>query len=303
MCSCKKYNPPKPEALLSRLANVQAVGHDRWRATCPAHGSGRNKALSIAVKGDRLLLHCFAGCAPDAVLEALGLTWRDLYAREARPWVALPVGQTRLEAPGYYRPATPERVQPEAHSRWERWWASATPGHPLLARYLRARGLSIEPPVTLRLALWGEQPVMLARVLDARGELCGVHLTELLPDGSGRASKRLAKGSHPLGGSIRLYPFEASKPLALAEGIETALAVREATGWPVWASVSATGLERAQLPPEVLEVLIAADHDKAGLEAARKLARRLLSEGRKVRLATPPKPGEDWLDAVAGGMA
>lgn len=295
MCSCKKYNPPEPEALLSRLANVQAVGHDRWRATCPAHGSGKNKALSIAVKGDRLLLHCFAGCPADAVLAAVGLTWRDLYSRENKPWLA----------PGYYRPVAPERptTPTEARERWERWWASATPGHPLLARYLRARGLSITPPPTLRLALWGEQPVMLARVLDARGELCGMHLTKLLPDGSGRLEKRLAKGSHPLGGSIRLYPFEASKPLALAEGIETALAVREATGWPVWASVSATGLERAQLPPEVLEVLIAADHDKAGLEAARKLARRLLSEGRKVRLATPPKPGEDWLDAVAGGMA
>lgn len=298
----RKYSTPEPEALLSRLAHVRNAGPGRWLALCPAHPD-RDPSLSIRLAGDKLLIHCFAGCAPEAVLEALGLTWRDLYAREARPWVALPVGQTRLEAPGYYRPATPERVQPEAHSRWERWWSAAKPGHPLLRAYLRARGLSVDPPPSLRLALWGDTPFVLARVLDLRGQVVGLHMTELLPDGSGRVSKRLAKGSHPLGGAIRLYPFavdEASKPLALAEGIETALAVREATGWPVWASVSATGLERAQLPPEVLEVVICADHDKAGLEAANALARRLLSEGRRVRLATPPQAGADWLDMLGG---
>ncbi|WP_051195825.1 toprim domain-containing protein [Meiothermus rufus] len=282
------------DLLLSHLANVQAVGHDRWTATCPAHGTGRNQALSIRVLDGKILLHCFAGCAPDAVLEAVGLSWCDLHQGHARPW----------DYPGYYRPATPERHSTplEARERWQRWWASATPGHPLLARYLRARGLSITPPPTLRLTLWGEQPVMLARVEGPQG-LVGMHLTVLKPDGSGRVGKRLAAGSKPLGCAARLYPLEPGHPLALAEGIETALAVRQATGWPVWACVSAIGLERVQLPPEVGEVLIAADHDPAGLEAAHKLARRLLSEGRRVRLATPPKPGEDWLDAVAGGAA
>lgn len=277
-----------PEALLSRLAGVHPAGRDRWRATCPAHGTGRNQALSIAVRDGKVLVHCFAGCAPDAVLAALGLEWRDLYQGHARPW----------EAPGYYRLAVPARPDADQVARWEHWWASATPGHPLLRHYLNARGLSIEPPPTLRLARWGDQPVMLARVEDAQGELCGVHLTFLKPDGSGRLEKRLAAGSKPMGGAIRLYPIEADKPLALCEGVETALAVREATGWPVWACVSAGGLAAVVLPAGVREVVIAADHDKAGLEAARKLARRLLAEGRKVRLATPPVPGADWLDVL-----
>ncbi|GIW29046.1 MAG: hypothetical protein KatS3mg070_2409 [Meiothermus sp.] len=285
------HSTPEPQALLERLANVQAVGRDRWTATCPAHGSGKNKALSVALKGDRLLLHCFAGCPANAVLEALGLTWRDLYAKDSKPW----------EAPGYYRPVAPERptTPAEARERWVRWWDKATPHHPLLRTYLRARGLSITPPPTLRLATWGEKRFMLARVEGPRG-LVGMHMTLLKPDGSGRLEKRLAKGSHPLGGAIRLYPLEASKPLALAEGIETALAVHQSTGWPVWACVSAIGLEQVQLPPEALEVVICADHDKAGLEAARKLARRLLSEGRRVRLATPPREGTDWLDVLGG---
>lgn len=290
------HSTPEPEVLLSRLTNVHPAGRDKWRATCPAHGSGKNQALSVALKGDRLLLHCFAGCSPDSVLTAVGLSWRDLYTGESRPWLA----------PGYYRPAkpTPERAQLplEARERWVRWWRSATPGHPLLKTYLRARGLSINPPPSLRLALWGEQPVMLARVEGPRG-LAGMHLTLLKPDGSGRVEKKLAAGSKPLGGAIRLYALEPGQPLALCEGAETALAVHQCTGWPCWACVSAIGLERVQLPAEAREVVICADHDKAGLEAARKLARRLLSEGRRVRLATPPVQGQDWLDVVAEEVA
>jgi phage/plasmid primase-like uncharacterized protein len=128
--------------------------------------------------------------------------------------------------------------------------------------------------------------------------LLGLHLTTLEPDGRGRKKKRLAKGSRPKGGAIRLFPLEAGQPLALAEGIETALAVREATGWPVWATIAAPFMKEVIVPGEVEEVLIAADHDRAGLEAAHTLARRLIREGRRVRLAVPPEEGADWLDVL-----
>ncbi len=62
--------------------------------------------------------------------------------------------------------------------------------------------------------------------------------------------------------------------------------------------VAAPFLKEGSLPPEVKEVVVCPDHDKAGLEAAQALARRLLREGRKVRLAVPPVEGEDWLDAL-----
>ncbi|WP_027892357.1 toprim domain-containing protein [Calidithermus chliarophilus] len=284
---------PYVDILLERLHRVHPTGPGRWMALCPAHPD-RKPSLSIRVLDDKILLHCFAGCDGDAVLGALGLEWRDLYADTARPW----------EAPGYYRPApAPATPEGERVARWGRWWSSATPGHPLLRAYLRARGLSLTPPPTLRLAVWGGTPLVLARVEHPTHGLVGLHATELLPDGSGRVSKRLAAGSKPMGGAIRLYEHQLGQPLALAEGVETALAVHQSTGWPCWACVSAGGLERVQLPAEAREVVICADHDRAGLEAARKLARRLLAEGRKVRLAIPPKPGLDWLDVVAGEVA
>jgi putative DNA primase/helicase len=279
---------PQVEVLLGRLEGVRRAGPSSWMARCPAHPD-RNPSLSIALRDGRVLLHCFAGCPPEAVLGAVGLTWKDL--REPDPWAWKPPFPSRP------RPPEPEAPSPENRERWEDWWKTARVGHPLLTRYLRARGLSLEPPPALRLAFLRGEPVMVARVEGVKG-LLGLHLTTLEPDGRGRKEKRLAKGSRPKGGAIRLFPLEAGKPLALAEGIETALAVREATGLPVWALVAASFLKEASLPPEVKEVVVAADHDRAGIEAAHALARRLLREGRRVRLAVPPVEGEDWLDAL-----
>ena len=217
------------EVLLDRLDGVRRTGPNSWMARCPAHPD-RNPSLSVSVKDGRVLVHCFAGCHPDAVLGAVDLTWKDL--REPNPWAWSPL-------PSRPRPKTePEGPSPEDRKRWESLWERAKPGHPLLQRYLRARGLSLEPPPSLRLARWKGEPVMVARV-EGEGGLLGLHLTLLEPDGRGRKEKKLAKGSKPKGGAIRLFPLEEGHPLALAEGIETALAVREATGWPVWATIAA----------------------------------------------------------------
>jgi len=277
------------EVLLARLEGVRPAGPRSWVARCPAHDD-RDPSLSVSVKEGRVLLHCFAGCAPDAVLGAVGLTWRDLRGGESWAWSPFP---SRAKP----KPE-PETPSPEDVERWESLWERAKPGHPLLARYLKARGLSLEPPPTLRVAYLRGEPVMVARV-EGEGGLLGLHLTFLEPDGLGRREKKLAKGSRPKGGAIRLYPLEEGRPLALAEGIETALAVREVTGWPVWATIAALFMKEVIVPPEVKEVVVAADHDRAGIEAAHALARRLIREGRRVRMAVPPEEGADWLDVLA----
>ena len=258
-------------------------------ARCPAH-EDRDPSLSVSVKEGRTLIYCFAGCSADAVLEAVGLTWRDLREGEAWTWSPFP------SRPKPRPKSEPEAPSLENRARWEALWEGAKPAHPILTRYLRARGLGLEPPPTLRVIYPRGEPVMVARV-EGEGGLLGLHLTFLEPDGRGRKEKKLARGSKPKGGAIRLFPLEAGQPLALAEGIETALAVRETTGWPVWATIAAPFMKEV-IVPEVEEVLIAADHDRAGLEAARALARRLIREGRRVRMALPPVEGEDWLDAL-----
>lgn len=68
------------ERLLDRLEGVQRHGKG-CRALCPACG-GKSRKLSVTQGDDgRVLLHCFAGCAPHDVLGAVGLTVNDLFVR------------------------------------------------------------------------------------------------------------------------------------------------------------------------------------------------------------------------------
>lgn len=70
------------DALLSRLEKVRKTGPERWIARCPAH-SDRGPSLSIAEVGERILLHCFAGCPVENVLTAIGMTWDDVLPAKA----------------------------------------------------------------------------------------------------------------------------------------------------------------------------------------------------------------------------
>jgi hypothetical protein len=72
------------ETLLSRLHGVQRVARG-YVAQCPAHADQR-ASLSISLgRDDRILLHCFAGCEPEAILETLSLTWGDLFTTPREP--------------------------------------------------------------------------------------------------------------------------------------------------------------------------------------------------------------------------
>jgi len=56
-----------------------------WSARCPAHDD-RAPSLSITEGDDgRVLLHCHAGCTPEAVCRAVGVSLRDLMPTDERP--------------------------------------------------------------------------------------------------------------------------------------------------------------------------------------------------------------------------
>lgn len=55
-----------------------------WMANCPAH-EDRRASLSINEgEARRVLLNCHAGCATEAILSAIGLTWSDLQPDRAK---------------------------------------------------------------------------------------------------------------------------------------------------------------------------------------------------------------------------
>jgi putative DNA primase/helicase len=71
----------------------------------------------------------------------------------------------------------------------------------------------------------------------------------------------------------------------------------DATGIPTWAGISAGGIKALILPslPLASEVVIAADNDPPGIQAADEAAERWTVEGRLVRIALPPA-GMDFND-------
>jgi Toprim domain-containing protein len=196
--------------------------------------------------------------------------------------------------------ANPAKVVPSqdlARTVRSRWFRSRPANGTLVEIYLASRGIHGPVPQSLRfnpglrhtpsgLTL----PAMVASVVTA-GDAgpVALHRTFLRPSGDGKAEVepcRMALG--PIrGGAVRLGTV--GKTLAIAEGIETALSIQQATGIPTWAALSASNMPGLHLPPlpAAQELLIGADADSPGRRAAVAAADKWCREGRRVRIAAP----------------
>lgn len=148
----------------------------------------------------------------------------------------------------------------------------------------------------------GRYPALLAPVRDIDGDLVSLHVT-YLQDGRKLQDHEPRKLLGPLRGregcAVRLQPKESHAAthsvLGIAEGIETALAAWHVHSVPTWAALSAAVLAKFQPPPGVEKLVIFADRDVAGLEAAWKLRDRLTIE---CDLQVPKPPAGDWADVL-----
>ena len=119
-----------------------------------------------------------------------------------------------------------------------------------------------------------------------------LHVTYLTKEGK-KADVESPKKILPLvlplpGCAIKLFnPVDGF--LAIAEGIETSLAVNQFEGIPVWASGNAANMASLILP-ELKEIAIYADADLAGMSAAFKLAERYRKL--KITIRYPSHDGE-----------
>ncbi len=95
------------QELLGRLKGVKRTGPDKWEARCPAHDD-RKPSLSVSQGDDgKALVHCHVGCSLADVLQAIGLTERDLFPQSGEP--SLDAGeQRRIVRPYDYRDANRE---------------------------------------------------------------------------------------------------------------------------------------------------------------------------------------------------
>lgn len=160
----------------------------------------------------------------------------------------------------------------------------------------------------------GHWPAMVAELRSQAGKVVALHRTWLTQDGHKAPVpgpvRKLTPTCGPLAGAcIPLYgPIDGR--MGVAEGIETALAASLGSCVPVVAAYSAGSLSAWQWPARLRTLVVFADHDPAGQEAATKLRDRAHSAGLAVQILAPSDAGTDWCDvwssrsaAVDGGTA
>lgn len=185
-------------------------------------------------------------------------------------------------------------------------------GECIASRYLAGRGLKVLPKKDCyfhpAIEYWSGtektiHPAMVSIFRNIEGKGSTFHITYLTPDGKKanvESPKKILPVVLPLSGcAIRLFN-PAQGVLAIAEGVETALAVHQLEGLPVWASGNAGQMAALKIPDEVREVWIYGDNDAnyVGQKAAYTLANRLINEGKKVFVEIAKEVGGDFLDIL-----
>ena len=131
-------------------------------------------------------------------------------------------------------------------------------------------------------------PALVAAVTDKSGEIRGIHRTFLDPEKNAKAnvaSPRRSLGAI-LGNGVRFGAID--EFTIIGEGIETVLSLKSVVPHlPMVAALSAAHLAAWKIPAGLRRLLIAADNDRAGRNAARKLAERAEVAGIDVEVIVP----------------
>lgn len=189
------------------------------------------------------------------------------------------------------------------------WKASVRAENTPVDDYLKRRGIDCKIPPTIRFnphclhtPTGTYKPAMVAAITRwPNSEVVAIHRTYLEQNDAGDWTKadvacnKMVLGSID-GGAIRIAPMT-GETLALAEGVEDALALSLMTGGPVWSVISASNFATVKLPNEIRGLIIGSDADKAGDKAAVK-AKKAFSDRLNVK-RWALKRGTDCLDQLS----
>jgi putative DNA primase/helicase len=308
---------------------LDRVGH---HVACPVHGGkdGYRVFSDVDESGGGVCNTC--GIHPDGLATLMWVTGLDFkeVLRSVSDYLQLGVAHSPTVRRTLIRQKRPEDDDEKSRQALNRVWSEsihlmhrdAEPARLYLAR----RGIAIRQPETLRLhpslAYYQERkevgtfPVILAMVQGPEGEAITIHRTYLTMDGhkapveSPKKLMSFPKQRKLTGGAVQLV--ESGEVLALAEGLETALAVMEGMKMPVWCAVNAHLLENFIPPVGVRQILVFADKDRPsvqhprghGQEAAKQLVQRLWEIGIQASAIVPAgeipagQKSLDWLDIL-----
>ncbi len=263
---------------------VKALGGRKGKARCPAHND-HSPSLDITEAPDgKLLVICRAGCGNADVWAALSKLGHVGVRHHG-------LARARESARSHHR-----LVRRDGDRRAETlafWEASGPALHTPAQDYLACRGIVIQPPACIR--YHADKNALVALVQDIDGTFSAIQRVYLTTDSRGTwKTGRFSLG--PIkGGAVRLTP--AAKSIQLCESVEDGLALLQMTGKPTWAVPGAGFMVDFEPPTSVSEVIVAPDHDKAGLSAIEKAVKANHFSHLKLRQLLPP-PGMDWCDVL-----
>jgi hypothetical protein len=236
------------QEILGRLERVSKTPSG-WMARCPAHEDSR-PSLSVAATDDgHVLLRCFAGCELDAIVGALRIEVRDLFAEPAAPAPTGPPGTDPLPAPQV----------------------------PQVAAWLRKARALPEPEVGL---IFGAATRTGIAVVFRYRDPAGVFLYDKFrPLGDRKVFWRTPRGRPSVLYGLAELPKDDRGRVVVVEG-ELDLHALRAIGIPAVVSVpdgAGSRLTADLLQPlsDYKQVLIATDADDPGEELARRLRQEL----------------------------
>ena len=268
---------------------------------CPFH-QDRSPSFTVFDGGNRF--HCF-GCSADGdVLDFVQRLHHVTLPQAAEMLCGGSMPRVEMRA----APPAPDReTVEEARAIWTS--AADASGSPV-SSYVAARGITIAIPPAIRFGRlrYGKRgpthPCMIALVTDVGGRPIGIQRTYLNAAGTGKAAVPKPKLSlgHVRGGAIRLAPGSFTG-LMLTEGIEDGLSLMQMQGGSAWAAAGAGMLAAMRLPSMISSVVIGADADATGREAALRAAETFKADGRTARIIYPMAPAKDFNEELMGNRS
>lgn len=292
---------PLPD-VAGRLVSLKAAGRE-WKACCPFHAD-RSPSFTIFDGGRRFM--CFGCGASGDVLDFVQRAHGVNLPEAAR---MLGAGEVPKIAFPRVSPASAEAKASRA--RAVSIWKSSVPAAGSLAEaYLGFRGIDPPFPADIRFTRLacgtrGQMPCLVASVRDVTGRITGIQRIFLRGDGLGKADMEKPKLSLGTvkGGAIRLGDLDGSRVVTICEGPEDGLSLLAMGMGPVWVAAGATFLSSMVFPPEVRSIIIGADNDPAGAQAADKAAHAFAECGLIVRIIRPLPGFKDFNDEMKGARA
>lgn len=272
--------------LVSSIINRLQGNHRTGMCECPTHFD-ETPSLHVTVGYKHpVVLKCFGGCSQEVLVgwakcEGLWYTTEQEQAWERK----------QVEREAKYK------TDQKDYQRFKKAYAILRAGYDKIippTAYLKGRGINIVPDTATLLSakdlerFTGKRfPAMVVPVIK-ESRLVGAQVTLLTKDGTGKLATDKPKLSYgPIaGGYVPLADIDPKQQLLVGEGIENVLSAMQITGLPGIATLGAANMAHVEVPV-CSEVIIVADNDDPGYEAAKALSRRLVNEGRKVRSCLP----------------